>query len=323
MYRNRLYMIFAVYVLTQTLPQASNEPHPMVWSPLLDLTNHTQVLSIEYTHEGMAHVITPEQELRLFEGLRRLEIQDALYWMNGPLVYLDEEWQITKVDLEKTLAPLVTKFERGTTTRPFVVVLDPGHGGHDPGAVEGEYLEKDIVLDVSRILQAKLQAQGITVALTRTNDTYIALEERPILARQLQASVLVSIHANRTHSSFANGIESFILPAPGFPGTSNSSAPRHQSLTANRFDPQNLLFANALHRAMINDTRAVDRGIKRERFAVLRDAPCPAVLIEIGFMSNPTDLANLLDPDWINTLTDALRDGILAYMPQQRQQQAP
>ena len=298
---------------------ASNEPHTVVWSPLLDLTSYTQILSIQSTEAGETFIMTPRQELRLFEGLRRLEINDALYWMNGPFVYLDDEWKITKVDLENTLAPLLSKMPPRITVAPFVVVIDPGHGGHDPGAVVGEHQEKDIVLDVSRLLQAKLQQAGITAKLTRTNDTFIALEERPILARQMGASIFISVHANQASSGMAAGIESFILPAADFPGTSNSRAPHQQSLPANRFDAQNLLLADALQRPMIAATGAFDRGIKRERFAVLREAPCPAVLIEIGFMSNPADLANLLDPAWLDTLTDALRDGILAVKPEYQQ----
>ena len=298
---------------------ASNEPHTVAWSPLLDLTNYTQILSIQSTEAGETFIMTPRQELRLFEGLRRLEINDALYWMNGPFVYLDDEWKITKVDLENTLAPLLSKMPPRITVAPFVVVIDPGHGGHDPGAVVGEHQEKDIVLDVSRLLQGKLQQAGITAKLTRTNDTFIALEERPILARQMGASIFISVHANQASSGMAAGIESFILPAADFPGTSNSRAPHQQSLPANRFDAQNLLLADALQRPMIAATGAFDRGIKRERFAVLREAPCPAVLLEIGFMSNPTDLANLLDPAWLDTLTDALRDGILAVKPEYQQ----
>jgi len=316
MFPTKLLYILTLLAVTPSLLPASNEPQEVVWSPLLELTNHTQVLSIDYTREGEAHVQTRAQTLRFFEGLRRLEIEEALYWMNGPLVYLDREWQVPQVDLEHTLAPLVSHQQPAPQRAPFVVVLDPGHGGHDPGAVEGNLHEKDLVLDVARIVQSKLEAEGVTVRLTRTNDTFITLEDRPLLARKLDASILVSIHANRTSSSYARGIESFILPAPGFPGTSNSPPPRNQSLTANRFDLPNLLLANALHRSMVQRTGAVDRGIKRERFAVLRDAPCPAVLLEIGFMSNPEELANLRSPAWIDTLTDAIRDGILAYRPQ-------
>ncbi|MFU8780398.1 MAG: N-acetylmuramoyl-L-alanine amidase family protein [Kiritimatiellia bacterium] len=316
MFRIKPYLFLSITLLLGSLwLPGSNEPSSIAWSPLLDLTNYTAVTSIEYTAEGRAHVLTPRQELRLFEGLRRLEIDDALYWMNGPLVYLDEAWQISKVDLEQTLAPLVSKMPRPIATQPFVVVIDPGHGGHDPGAVVDDVHEKDIVLHVSLILQKKLAAKGATSLLTRTNDTFIALEERPVVARQLGASIFVSVHANQASSSFAAGIESFILPAAGFPGTSNSRAPYQQSLTANRFDIQNLLLADALHRHLIKRTGAFDRGIKRERFAVLRDAPCPALLVEIGFMSNPTDFANLRNPHWIDKLTDALCDGILAYMP--------
>ncbi len=300
---------------------ATNEVQFADWRPLRDLTNHTEILSTEYSEEGKVQIMTPRQKLRLFEGLRRLEINDALYWMNGPLLQIDKEWKVSQADLENTLAPLVTKTRPEVSRRPFIVVLDPGHGGQDPGALAHGHQEKDIVLKVSLLLQEKLQEAGITTALTRTNDVFIALEDRPILARQMGASVFISVHANQAASGMANGIESFILPAADFPGTSNSRAPYKQSMTANRFDVQNLMLADALQRPMIRATGAFDRGIKRERFAVLRDAPCPAVLIEIGFMSNPVDLANMLDPVWIDKLTDALRDGILSTKPEHQASQ--
>jgi N-acetylmuramoyl-L-alanine amidase len=316
MFRIKPYLFLGISLLLASLwLPGSNEPQSIAWSPLLDLTNYTSVLSVEYADDGVARVVTPAEELRLFEGLRRLEINDALYWMNGPLVYLDEQWMIPQVDLEQTLAPLISKRPVPPSVQPFVVVLDPGHGGNDPGAVVDGHFEKDLVLSISLMLQTKLEEKGITTKLTRTNDTFIALETRPQLAQEMGASIFVSIHANKASTSFASGIESFILPAAGFPGTSNSRLLEAQEQSANRFDMQNLLLANALHRPVIQRTGAIDRGIKRERFAVLRDAPCPAVLLEVGFMSNPDDLANLLNPKWINKLTDALRDGILAYMP--------
>ncbi len=316
MYMKNTHLLFFVLLWFCTLGTASNEPQPVVWSPLLQLTNHTEIVSIAYTEEGEAQVVTPREELRLFEGLRRLEINDALYWMNGPMLFLDEEWQITNVDLENTLAPLLSKDPPPVATPPFIVVIDPGHGGQDPGAVVNGYQEKDIVLDTSLMLQAKLEDVGITAKLTRTNDVFIALEDRPVLARQKGASIFISIHANQAANGFAAGIESFILPAANFPGTSNTRTPYQQSMTANRFDVRNLLLADALQRPIIQATGAFDRGIKRERFAVLRDAPCPAVLVEIGFMSNTNDLANMLDPEWRKTLTEALRDGIVAIKPE-------
>jgi N-acetylmuramoyl-L-alanine amidase len=307
-----IHFIALALTLVTALLLASNAPQERVWSPLLDLTNHTIVTSIDYTEPGLAHVETPTRQLQLFEGLRRLEIDDALYWMNGPLVYLEEEWQIPRVDLEFTLAPLLSR-QPYPVHRPFVVVIDPGHGGHDPGAVVEEHYEKNITLAVSRQLQAKLEAKGITAKLTRDDDTFLSLEERPVLARKLGASIFISMHANKASSQMAAGIETFIIPAANFPGTSNARAPRMQSLTANRFDWQNMVLADTLHRAMITGSGAQDRGIKRERFAVLRDAPCPAVLLEIGFMSNPDELANMRTAKWTGRLTDALCEALITY----------
>ena len=133
------------------------------------------------------------------------------------------------------------------------------------------------------------------------------------MAEIWKASIFISIHANMAHNGFAHGIESFILPAPGFPGTSENVFPEEEQLPGNAFDGDNLLLADALHRPLIKETDAVDRGIKRERFAVLRDAPCPAVLLELGFLSHPAERKKLLDPDYRTRLARAILTGILAY----------
>lgn len=313
MFLKNIHLFLMLVMLCSLSALASNEPQETVWSPILDLTNHTEVLLIRYSGDGKAVVETPKQELLLFEGLRRLEINSSLYWMNGPFVYLKDQWQVTESDMNNTIGPLVSPMTPQPTNTPFIVVIDPGHGGHDPGAVEGKLLEKDLVLKVAKELHTKLIDKGITTKLTRTNDTFITLSARPIMARQLNASIMISVHANRAHSQAASGVETYVLPAAGFPGTSNSRAPKYISLVGNRFDVQNLLLADSVHRRVIQKTHSLDRGIKRERFAVLRTAPCPAVLVEIGFMSHASDRKKLQNPKWIHKLTDAMLDGIIAY----------
>ncbi len=303
---------------------ASNEPRPIVWSPLLDLAEHTELEWVYHDEDGRARIVLPDREARLFSGLRRLEIDDALYWMNGPLLYLEDDWRVSETDMNQTLIPLLAPEQRRPPRKPFIVVIDPGHGGHDPGAVvDEEIFEKDIVLDVARRLRRKLIQNGITVRMTRDQDVFVTLEERPRLAEKWKASIFISIHANKAHNGFAHGIESFILPAPGFPGTSETNFPQEVALPGNRFDGENLLLADALHRPLIKKTGAFDRGIKRERFIVLRDAPCPAVLLELGFLSNTADRKKLLDSGHRTKLAQAILEGILAYRGTEEEHQDP
>lgn len=294
---------------------ASNEPRVILWSPLLALADHTPIEWIYHEEDGRTRVELPEREARLFSGMRRLEIDDALYWMNGPLRYQDNEWQVPEADLQQTLIPLLSPDKRKTITEPFIVVLDPGHGAHDPGGVAATNIyEKDIVLDVAKRVRRRLIRAGVTVKLTRNKDVFVALEERPQLAGRWKASVFVSIHANKAHNPHVQGIESFVLPAAGFPGTSERVFPLDGTpLAGNAFDGENLLLADALHQSLLQSAGAVDRGIKRERFAVLRDAPCPAVLLEVGFLSNKQERALLQDDAHRTKLAEAIYRGIVSY----------
>lgn len=207
----------------------------------------------------------------------------------------------TSPDISKvpSLPPVGTVNPRPVPPRPRVpatgtlVVIDPGHGGPDPGAVGiGGIQEKDIVLEVSYQVSQILQAQGLRVALTRVDDRDLGLEPRTSYANQIGANVFVSIHANAISLSRpeVNGVETFHF--------GDSSQP----------------LAAAIQASMLEATGMNNRGVKQARFYVLRFTRMPSALVEIGFVTGAEDAPRLADPRFRATVSQAIARGILRYL---------
>jgi N-acetylmuramoyl-L-alanine amidase len=175
-----------------------------------------------------------------------------------------------------------------------LVVIDPGHGGNDPGAVGISGLqEAGIVLDIAKQVGSLLEKQGIQAVLTRQDDREIDLEPRVSLAESLNANLFVSIHANSINLSRPdiNGIETYYYD-------SGSS------------------LASSIHRSVVNTTGMEDRGIHQARFYVLTHTSMPAVLVEVGFVTGREDAAKLNNPTWRDQIAAGIAQGILRYVQQ-------
>lgn len=175
----------------------------------------------------------------------------------------------------------------------FVVVLDAGHGGDDPGAAVGEVYEKDINFAVALLVRERLEGQeGLTVRMTRTEDVFVSLSDRAAFANDEQADLFVSIHANalENNTDYA-GIMTFYHPKK-----LSSKKP-----------------AQLLQTAVCGETDGIDRGVRSEDYAVLRETDMPAVLVETGFMTCPEELARLTDSAYQQKLADGIARGILEY----------
>lgn len=174
-----------------------------------------------------------------------------------------------------------------------VVVLDPGHGGRDPGAVgRGGLQEKTVVLPVSLRVAEILRAQGIQVIMTRSDDRTLDLEPRVTIANQANATIFVSIHANAISLSRpeVNGIETYYFSESG------------------------RRLAEIIHDSILPASGMRDRGVKQARFYVLRNTNMPATLLEIGFVTGSEDAPRLSDPAWRERMAQAIADGIIRYL---------
>ena len=190
-----------------------------------------------------------------------------------------------------------------------VVYLDAGHGGYDPGASYFGISEKSLTLAIQSRVKAKLESEGYQVVTTRTSDTYVDLTDRSRAANASESDIFVSIHINASGSSAAQGIETYYYqPYAEYPSRINATY--HANPT--RLSMSDTL-ANAIQSSLINATGAQNQGVKHQTFAVLRETTAPAVLLELGFLSNPQEAARLNTSAYQETLANAIVAAIKSY----------
>ncbi len=177
----------------------------------------------------------------------------------------------------------------------LVVMIDPGHGGKDSGAGGiGGLQEKDIILPISQRVAALLEQQGIHAILTRTSDYFVDLAPRVEMAKQDNVDLFVSIHANSIDNRpDVNGLETYY------------------------YDRGDRL-ARTIHNSILQSLDIKDRGVRTARFYVLRNNPMPAVLVEVGFVTGVEDAARLSTTAYQNQMAQAITNGILQYIQQNR-----
>jgi N-acetylmuramoyl-L-alanine amidase len=214
------------------------------------------------------------------------------------------------------------------------IVIDPGHGGHDTGTVGPSGLqEKDLVLDISMRLKSLIEErlEG-EVILTRTEDVFVALEERTAIANHTQADLFISIHANSSRNRRVSGVETFFLNFTTSPGVEEIAARENASAKKTVFELQDLVqkitlnekvdeskeFAQIVQKTVSSSlykpkTPHRDRGVKQAPFIVLIGANMPSILSEISFVSNPMDEKLLKSTSYRQKIAEALCEGIASY----------
>ena len=169
------------------------------------------------------------------------------------------------------------------------IMIDPGHGGKDPGAVANGLREKDLTLEIGLRIGELLMSRGAEVHFTRVLDEFVELSERARMANAAGVDYFLSVHINAGGGS---GFESYT-----YPGTTGATA----------------AYRNVIHRrvaSVFTSAGFSDRGQKQANLAVLRETKMPAVLLEFGFIDNPRDAAKLKDPAWLEQLAQATAAGV-------------
>ncbi|KDA54875.1 hypothetical protein EG19_03485 [Thermoanaerobaculum aquaticum] len=247
--------------------------------------------------------------------------------------FLASPWQLASSELLENPLRLSVRVVRqaATLAKPQartqpLVVLDPGHGGEDEGAKgQGGLVEKNLTLVLSRLLAAQLQKAGVAVRLTREGDEAMALADRVALANRLQADCFVSIHANASPARGARGAETYFMSAEATDAEAAQAAARENAAAG---DVQLILWELAHVANMEASSRLAlelqtrlnqlsgirDRGVKQAPFAVLTGTTMPAVLVEVGFLSNPEEEVRLSSPAEQERLAATLAEGILAFL---------
>jgi len=212
------------------------------------------------------------------------------------------------------------------------IVIDPGHGGHDPGAIGPGISEAEVVLDVALRLEALLRDAGFGVVLTRRTDEFIPLEERPAIATREQADLFLSIHANASRNQNARGIESYFLnfatdlDAATVAARENAATGRTmnnlpeivRAITLNSKLDESRSFAGLIQRAMAARLSGANKGlrnngVKQAPFVVLIGASMPSVLAEISFITNAQEARLLKSGAYRQRIAQALFDAVRGY----------
>tara|TARA_R110002012_G_scaffold24774_1_gene82357 strand:+ start:1979 stop:3193 length:1215 start_codon:yes stop_codon:yes gene_type:complete len=221
----------------------------------------------------------------------------------------------------------------------FRVVLDPGHGGIDPGAEREGVTEKDLMLSFANGLRDTLVRDGIDVVLTRDSDTFVALETRVAIAHQAKGDLFISLHADILQQGGAKGATVYTLSDAASDTATEHLAARHNrsdiiagadltgsddqvagillDLARQETEPRSVAAATALVAGMKAAGGPMNRHpLRNAGFSVLKSADIPSVLIEIGFLSSERDLANLRDPIWRAVMVSAIADAIKTWRDQ-------
>src|SRR5437899_2318814 len=254
-----------------------------------------------------------KNEMQLHIEGRELLINGVRNWLSFPVFVHDGKIVVSRIDLAKTLEPQLRPSMIQKLGRVRTVVLDPGHGGFDKGAISGYGYEKDYALDLARLLRPLLQAKGFRVVMTRESDVFVPLELRAHIANTTRDSIFVSLHFNATdRDPAATGFEIYSLTPRGAPSTyeDNLTLAAVNIQNGNPVDNASIELSSCIYHSLLGHIGEFDRGIKRARFAVLRLTKVPAVLVEGGFLTERGESRLIANPGWRKKLADAICTGI-------------
>jgi N-acetylmuramoyl-L-alanine amidase len=258
--------------------------------------------------------------IELEAGSREIAINGVRIFMGEGARIYKRALRISKIDAERLIGPIARPgLGQKSIPQLRVIALDAGHGGRDPGK-ENKKLrvnEKTFTLDVVRRVEKLLTQQGYKVVLTRKSDTFIDLGDRPAAAARAGADLFISVHFNAVANDVerVSGTETYTM-TPQY--QRSASADERGSMDGianpgNVNDHWNALLGYHLQRAMLEDLKTSDRGMKRGRLAVLRLATCPAVLVEAGFLSNTAEAKKISTPAYRQKIAEAIADGVKGY----------
>ncbi len=307
------FFVAAVFTLTSADHASADCGGTAAWRTLRHVQNAVGTTNCVWDNESVC-VSNERQTVRFYHNRRKAEVNGVTLWLNAPTdgSAPKGDWRMAGVDLD-LLRLAVLQDAEGPKKR-LHVLLDPGHGGSDGGAgsLDPPVNEKDFNLEISLKIGAALKKLGFKVSYTRTGDDTLTLDDRARIARKKKPDLFVSIHANHAGNGDAQGVETYILPPSGFPGTANGSRARGWQI-GNRNDYHNMMLGFSIHRELTVLTDTIDRGLKRQSFFVLREISCPAVLLEFGFLSNSEETRRMLDPEWQEQSAAAVAAGISSY----------
>lgn len=267
--------------------------------------------------------VVRDQTLQLAKHDARLQLQvdsrEASFngvqlWLVLPLITHRGGVYLSQLDIDTTFKPLLSppRNDRGKKLR--TLCLDAGHGGKDPGNRAAGRQEKDYVLRLTLELRDQFRKAGYKVVLTRSSDRFLELSDRAAVARRAGADLFLSIHFNGAGTSEARGTEVYALTPAGAASTNaRGEGANAGAFNGNRYDEQNLLLAYQLQKSLVGQLGSPDRGVRRARFEVLREAAMPAALVEAGFLSHPVEGGKIATAEYRRQMARAIVSGVQTY----------
>ncbi len=294
----------------------------------LDWDSVSQVITL--TRAGRKAKILPGSPAVYVDGRKAV--------LDGPVVRQDGRIRLPP-DFPGKILPVFREKEKQIATLYKNILLDPGHGGKDPGAVGRSGLfEKDVVLDICRRLKTNLEAMGLNVMMTREGDRFVSLDERAAMAGRIGADLFISVHANSERGHSAKGFEVFYLrPVPeDMVHYTYLNRENRAALTRYAFEHDNpvledivfdLLYdhkqaesqklAGIISRRTSAELQTGNRGIEGAGFRVLKNTLIPAVLVEVGFISNRGEEDLLKTGSYRQRIADGLTQSLADYFQEQ------
>ncbi|HEV8072940.1 MAG TPA: N-acetylmuramoyl-L-alanine amidase, partial [Opitutaceae bacterium] len=282
----------------------------------------------------------PEKRLVLQNATTRVEFEvnqrDIIFdgrkvFVGDAPVYHQHSIWVSWIDTEKLLAPLL-RLGRDRPLPVHTIVIDPGHGIPDNGA-ENKHLglkERVLTLDTAFRLKKILEAQGYKVVMTRTTDYGISpdkkldLRRRAELTAEVKADLFISIHFNsagqyvpgENNVARVIGTETYRFTPRYQPPVSRSAhkAEDDEANPGDKNDQWNTLLGYCIHRALLGEIGSCDRGLRHDKFEVIRLAPCPAVLVESGYLTNDAEARKLATPEYRQQIAEGIANGVRAYV---------
>lgn len=289
----------------------------------IDLVRFSKMLGLTVTWTKAAEQLTLRKtgtKIEVTGDSREFQVNDIrVFAGNAIRIYKRGLW-ISRIDADKLLAPLASQGAgQRIVPRLKTIAIDAGHGGIDKGKINErlKIFEKTVTLDTASRLKTLLEKQGYKVVMTRTSDKKVELGDRPEIATKAGADLFVSIHFNSVESSPQSvaGIEVYRFSPRYQPPITRTSALTEDKI-GNPGDADaywSALLGFKIHQSMLSDLNASDRGFKHHKFAVLRLATCPAVLVEAGFLSNDAEARKISTAAHRQKIAEAIADGIKDY----------
>ena len=267
--------------------------------------------SERYAGKNLPDVFAENKKPYITIGGIKVFLTEALTLIKGNLA-------IDRVDYDKVLVPLIWRNKAPFGIGFRRIVIDPGHGGKDPGIVSKmyNYAEKSATLDTALRLKIILEKLGFEVLLTREKDNFVDLSDRCDYANKVKADLFISLHFNGAgpKDTTTSGFETYCLTVAGESSTNQSKKTASGiMLPGNRLDALNVLLAWSVQIRAVQKLGTEDRAVKRARFAVLKSLNCPGILVEGGFVSSQTEGAQIADPNYRQKLAESIATGIIDY----------